>query len=226
MILVAGNNAQRVMKIALPNGTVSVFAGAPAELGDGNGMNFNRDGNRSFARFQNPSDVAFHPDGNRIFVASSDIRLIDLAADYVSTISVSASKFAINKDGSTLVFIDGNIIRAMDVTLPGSYPVRHVAGNVDSGYTDGVGTSARFSLNPAGITITPDGATAFVVQHLAIRSVDMKTGAASTLPYFGGVGGLALTPDGSMLLVSGDNRCAGHPAPFCFVPQCTRCSRS
>ena len=130
MILVAGNNSQRVMKIALPNGTVSVFAGAPAELGDGNGMNFNRDGNRSFARFQNPSDVAFHPDGNRIFVASSDIRLIDLAADYVSTISVSASKFAITKDGSTLVFIVGDRIRAMDVTLPGSYPVRDVAGNV------------------------------------------------------------------------------------------------
>jgi DNA-binding beta-propeller fold protein YncE len=93
-------------------------------------MNFNRDGNRSFARFQNPSDVAFHPDGNRIFVASSDIRLIDLAADYVSTISVSASKFAITKDGSTLVFIVGDRIRAMDVTLPGSYPVRDVAGNV------------------------------------------------------------------------------------------------
>jgi hypothetical protein len=158
----------------------------------------------------------------------------------VSTISVSASKFAINKDGSTLVFIDGDRIRAMDVTLPGSYPVRDVAGYY-SGYADGVGTSARFS-NPTGITITPDGATAFVSHTYVIRSVDMKTGAASTLAgsgtqhgyldgygpdaRFSGSGGLALTPDGSMLLVSGNNRCAGHPVPFCFVPQYTRCSRS
>lgn len=141
----------------------------------------------------------------------------------MSTISVSASKFAITKDGSTLVFIVGDRIRAMDVTLPGSYPVRDVAGNV-KGYADGVGTSANFR-DPTGITITPDGKTAFVADNQrVIRSVDMKTGAASTLPYFGGVGGLALTPDGSMLLVSdsGNNRCAGHPAPFCFVPQCTR----
>jgi len=205
-------------------------------------MNFNRDGNRSFARFQNPSDVAFHPDGNRIFVASSDIRLIDLAADYVSTISVSASKFAITKDGSTLVFIVGDRIRAMDVTLPGSYPVRDVAGNV-KGYADGVGTSANFR-DPTGITITPDGKTAFVADNQrVIRSVDMKTGAVNTLAgsgtehgYLDGYGpdarfglmGLDLTPDGSMLLVSdsGNNRCAGHPAPFCFVEQCTRCARS
>jgi WD40 repeat protein len=217
MILVAGNIAYRVLKIALPDGAVSVFAGPPAELGCCDGINFNRDGNRSFARFQGPSDVAFHPDGNRIFVADTYIRLIDLAADHVSTISVSASKFAITKDGSTLVFIDGNIIRAMDVTLPGSYPVRHVAGIVYSGYADGVGTSAKFS-SPTGITITPDGATAFVVENYAIRSVDMKTGAVSTLAgsgtqrgyldgyglsaRFGGGGGLALTPDGSILLVS------------------------
>jgi DNA-binding beta-propeller fold protein YncE len=245
MILVAGNNSGRVLKIALQDGTVSVFAGAPAELGCCDGINFNRDGNRSFARFQYPSDVAFHPDSNRIFVASSYIRLIDLASDLVSTISVFASKFAITKDGSTLVFTDGNKIRAMNLTLPGSYPVRDVAGNVNAGYADGVGTSAEFST-PWGITITPDGATAFVVEgaNFAIRSVDMENGAVSTLAgsgtqqgyldgygpdaRFSGSGGLALTPDGSMLLKAdtGNNRCAGHPAPFCFVPQCTRCSRS
>jgi sugar lactone lactonase YvrE len=118
----------------------------------------------------------------------------------------------------------------MDVTLPGSYPVRDVAGYY-SGYADGVGTSARFS-SPTGITITPDGATAFVSHTYAIRSVDMKTGAASTLAgsgtqhgyldgygpdaRFSGSGGLALTPDGSMLLVSdtGNNRLLDTLFPF------------
>jgi hypothetical protein len=260
MILVAVSGVGRVMKIALPNGTVSVFAGAPAELGCCNQPSnkccnhINRDGNRTFARFQFPSDVAFHPDGNRIFVASRRdewlnmdyIRLIDLAADHVSTINVYARTLAMTEDGSTLVFTIDDRIRSMDLTQSGSYPVRDVAGNVNTGYADGVGTAAKFR-SPCGITITPDGVTAFVVEEMnsAIRSVDMKTGAVSTLAgsgtqpgYLDGYGpaarfsqgraGLALTPDGSMLLMaeSGSNRCSGHPAPFSCVPQYTRCSRS
>ena len=233
MILVAGANAHRVMRIDLSHGNVSVFAGPPSELGAGTGLDGTRDGNTSFARFKYPDDVLFHPDGNRVFVSSfheGAIRLIDIAADQVITIysggAINAVKMAITEDGNTLVFTGYGTqnIGAMDLTVPGSYPVRIVAGK-DLGYADGVGTSAKFK-GPWDITVTPDGATAFVIEwsSYAIRSVDMKTGAVSTLAgsgteegyldgyglaaRFKGVRGLTLTPDGSMLLVAeaGNNR--------------------
>lgn len=100
--------------------------------------------------------------------------------------------------------------------LPPSVTV--AAGVVGRGVVDGVGEAARFD-GPAGLAISPDGATAYVADTFVgtVRAVDVATGTTTTLlgePFelvvvdgrrdevrFASPRGMAVSPDGAVLWV-------------------------
>uniref|UniRef100_A0A0D3JNB6 BTB domain-containing protein n=2 Tax=Emiliania huxleyi TaxID=2903 RepID=A0A0D3JNB6_EMIH1 len=117
--------------------------------------------------------------------------------------------------------------------------VTTIAGSGERGDADGVGDAAEFN-NPSGITMSPDGNALFVADwsNNKIRRVEVATGAVTTLAGSGtegnadGVGDaaqfdgpdeVAISPDGSTLLVSSNGGLrqvcvAAPPPPPSFAP--------
>ena len=107
------------------------------------------------------------------------------AASFRSPFGVAAAA-----DGSALFISDqGNhAIRWVSFAQVGNYSAdltatATLAGHSGRpGFTDGVGAAARFS-SPAGLALTPDGATLYVVDrnNSAVRAVATASGAVATL---------------------------------------------
>ncbi len=170
----SGNHMIRKIDISankLINGVVTTFAGSiTAGSADDNGI---------AASFGAPEGIA--TDGTSLYVTDSTnntIRKITLAGA-VTTIAGSGTAGAtdaegtsasfntptgIVTDGSSLFIADSknNVIRSIDITIPGRAPVSTVAGSGSAGSASGFGTAASFS-QPMGITT--DGTNIFVSDY-------------------------------------------------------------
>ena len=211
------------------NGVVSFVAGSGAMGGN--------DATGAAASFHGPQDVAFTPDGATAIVVDTNshrIRKLDIASGAVTTFAGSGSpgstdatgtaasfyyprSLALTPDGTMALVPDENHkIRAINIATSA---VTTFAGSGSAGSTDAVGTAASFN-DPFGVAITPDGATAIVVEQAGrkVRKIDMATQAVSFLAGSGsnshadGTGAaasfhnpvhVAITPDGVTALATG-----------------------
>ena len=211
------------------NGVVSFVAGSGATGGN--------DATGAAASFHGPQDVAFTPDGATAIVVDTNshrIRKLDIASGAVTTFAGSGSpgstdatgtaasfyyprSLALTPDGTMALVPDENHkIRAINIATGA---VTTFAGSGSTGSTDAVGTAASFN-DPFGVAITPDGATAIVVEQAGrkVRKIDMATQAVSFLAGSGsnshadGTGAaasfhnpvhVAITPDGVTALATG-----------------------
>jgi hypothetical protein len=169
-------------------------------------------------------------DGTNLFIAYPNdnvISKLDIATGVISTIAGSAhnsalidgigsaagfvSPRAITSDNANLYVIDGNAIRKIVKTTG---MVSTLAGSTSSGYLDGQGTSARFSLP---LHITTDGINLYIsdTDNNCIRKISISSGSVSTLAgngtrgFIDGVGNVArfsspygIKTDGTFLFVA------------------------
>lgn len=161
-IVVADRDNFMIRKISV-DGTVTTLAGSgSAGYADGAG---------AAAKFKQPLDVAFDPDGN-VIVADNTGHLIRKVAPDGTVSTIAGDGIAGNSDGdgtnarfknpSGLTFDkDGNIIVAdrlnnliRKITPDGK--VSTIAGDGTTGYVDGDAMSARFS-GPYGVAVDSKG---------------------------------------------------------------------
>ena len=146
--------------------------------------------------------------------------------------------FALSQDGGALFVTDqGN--RKIRRVAVATGEVTTIAGSGEEGGADGVGDAAQFYI-PSGIAISLDGGALFVADlaNHKIRRVEVATGEVTTVAgsgtrgsadgvgdaaQFNGPAGIAISSDGSTLLVSsGDGFrqvcVAAPPPPPSFAP--------
>ncbi|EOD27814.1 hypothetical protein EMIHUDRAFT_353638 [Emiliania huxleyi CCMP1516] len=193
-LFVADFSNNKIRRVEVTTGAVTTIAGS--------GIKGSADGLGDAAQFCCPAGIAISPDGGALFVADQGnhkIRRVAVATGEVTTI----------------------------------------AGSGEGGDADGVGDAAEFCY-PNGIAISPDGSALFVADYSnhKIRQVEVATGEVTTLAgsgtegsadgvgdaaQFDGPDGVALSPDGSTLLVGSDGGLrqvcvAAPPPPPSFAP--------
>ena len=208
--LVNDSDNYTVRRISLPGMAVTTLAGAAGQQGF-------VDGTGNAARFSGMRHLAISPDASYALVGDSTnsaVRRLDLATVAVTTVLGNwpgadglgnEARFedpwdvAVSPDGSfALIANPGSAtVRRMDLTTGA---VTTLAGAFDQyGTVDGIGAAARFSY-PAGVAISPDGATALVVDDVddVVRKIDLATaevttmaGAAGQSGFVNGIGGAA-----------------------------------
>jgi rhamnogalacturonyl hydrolase YesR/sugar lactone lactonase YvrE len=209
-LYVSDGTNNTIQKIALTNGTATVFAGSINTLGS-------TDGTGTAALFRAPAGLALDSAGN-LYVAdtgNSTIRKIT-SAGVVSTLagsatnsgtangSGSAARFSspadlcVNSSGTLYVADTGNhIIRQVSsagavTTLAGS------AGN--PGTADGIATAARFNA-PTGIAINAAGASLYIADttNNTLRTATTIAGVnpAGVVTTLAGTYGVSGTTDGT-----------------------------
>jgi sugar lactone lactonase YvrE len=136
------------------------------------------DGARGEARFANPVNVAFGPDG-RVYVADFDngkIRVVDADTGETSTLISQENfkrPFAMVFDGNTLYVTTDYNSKNMKGPLDGS--VWRVQNGVATVIAEGIG-------KPRGIGVLPDGRLVVAdYQHHVIQTIDPATGAVTKL---------------------------------------------
>ena len=182
-----GNNAIRI--VTTSKGAVETLAGnGTAGFVDGVGTN---------ALFNHPSSVTVHPNGMRMFVAdfsNSAIRAITISTGAVTTFAGNGLNgfsdgvgsnamfdqpmgIAAHPSGLTLFVGDSGNSAIRTITISTGV-VTTLAGNGTSGFTDGVGTNARF-YSPSGVAVSPSGLTVVVAdaggRGSAIRAIAIST---------------------------------------------------
>lgn len=185
-----------------PAGQVTTIAGLLDQPGQ-------VDGTGSAARFNTPSGLAFAPLSGALYVAdtlNSVIRQVDPATAVVTTLAGGLpSRGAVDGLGEDARFFSP---RALARDAAGNYYVadrdNHLIRKIDpagtvstlaglagqAGAQDGVGAGARFN-QPAGIAVTPDGSTVYVVElgNHTLRWIDVATGQVGTLAGQAGMPG-------------------------------------
>jgi uncharacterized protein len=181
---------QTIRKIEITTGKVTTLAGKPGKRGAADGIG-------RAARFNFPYGIA--TDGNNLYVAdsgNSTIRKIVIATRKVTTLAGApgksgysdrvgmAAQFTSPQDitivGNNLYVTDRLVdtIRKIDVSTG---EVTTFAGKARTwGFTDGIGSAARFGL-PEGITT--DGSNLYVAESYnnTIRKLVISTGKVTTL---------------------------------------------
>jgi DNA-binding beta-propeller fold protein YncE len=124
-------------------------------------------------------------------------------------------------DDATLFVADGHQHRVRKVTVADGV-VTTFAGSDSTVFADGVGTAAGFD-HPSGLAISPDDTLLFVSDssHHRVRQIVIATGVVTTLfgsgssgsadgtftgAAFNGPGGMTISPDGALLLVTTADR--------------------
>ena len=197
-LFVADSNNNTIRRIDIASGTVTTLAGLAGNYGSADGVG-------AEARFNTPRGIA--TDGRNLYVADSNnntIRKIVIASGQVSTVAGSpgvrgatnatgaAARFytprGVTTDGSNLYVADSNnhLIRRVMLATGAVSTVAGIPGV--HGRTDGVGSAASFYL-PYGITM--HGARLYVADtcNNTIRSIDLASGAVSTLAGTAGQNG-------------------------------------
>jgi len=163
------------------------------------------------ASLRSPHSIALDGTGSLYIadIGNHRIRRVDLTSGLIETVAgtgeaklpedgvVATGKLlrgprALAIDGGTMwiALREGHSVWKMDL---GTRKLTHVAGSGEAGYADGVGREAKFN-GPKGIAVGPGGAV-FVVdtENHAIRRLDPKTRAVTTVagsgPKAGGYGG-------------------------------------
>jgi len=203
-LYVADTENNQIRKIVIATGMVSTLAGGRSVEG--------ADGKGTEASFCSPTGIT--NDGINLYVADNcnhRIRKIVIATGLVTTLAGShatsaddtlGSKYVpgsddgegkaatfnfpygIVSDGHTLFVTERTKIRKIDIATG---RVATLAGSGSSGNGDGVGAAAAFN-QPTGITI--EGNNVYVADsgNNAVRSIDITTGAVSTLAGAGSKG--------------------------------------
>ncbi len=142
------------------------------------------------------------------------LRKIDMATKSVTTISSGsfwADSCAVLHDESSILIARQyytHIVQA--VALPGG-GVSTIAGHTSAGDVDGVGENARFSY-PKGITLSPDGSKAFLINNranTALRQIDLASRTVTSISAgaFGSYPScVAITPEGTTAIVGTGSR--------------------
>ena len=182
--------------------TVTISTGAVATLAGAAGQASFADGASGDARFNTPIGVALDDGAHTLYVADSgnhSVRAVDVASGAVTTLPVNGapgSMFArfntptgVARDGTHLYVSDSSdhVIVAVDLATS---LVSAVAGSPRiAGTSDGTGAMARFNA-PTGLAADGRGAL-FVADTLnqAIRRIDLKTNAVTTVAGVIGVPG-------------------------------------
>jgi hypothetical protein len=211
--LVADQSNHLIRRITISTASVTTLAGDAASTGSTNGLG-------TIARFNYPRGVSISPDGVYALVADYSNHLIRHIV--ISTASVTTLAGAAGSGGSangvgTIARFENPV--GVSIAPDGVYAlvadfsnhlIHHIiistanvttlAGRATfSGSTDGVGTIAQFN-NPQGVSISPDGVYALVVDtknHL-IRHIIISTASVTTLA--GDAGSLVLQMEWERLL--------------------------
>jgi DNA-binding beta-propeller fold protein YncE len=206
------------------------------------------------AKFWNPYGLAIAPDGSKVYIGDVNnhrIRAVTLSTGEAVTFAGSGSQahvdavgtsaafkapqgVALTPDGQTLLVADNRNNRIRSINLS-TREVTTLAGSGSAGSADGTGAAAAFN-QPQDVAVTPDGSTAIVVdfKNNAIRSINLATGAVTTLAGSGSLGfadgigtdaifrypySVAIMPDASAVLVAdqGNNRIRSIALPTAAV---------
>ena len=173
---------------------VTISEGAVTTLA-GNGIVGFVDGVGTNALFYCPLGLTVHPNGLMMFVAdfrNNAIRKITISTSTVTTIAGNGRYGYMDGVGSNAMFCQpagvaahpsgltlfvgdsfNNAIRAIRISTG---VVTTLAGNSTPGFTDGVGTNARFNF-PFGVAVSPSGLTVVVADAGggAIRTIAIST---------------------------------------------------
>lgn len=157
-MIVTAQNKYKVMKIT-PNGdgSRSIVSIAGSTYGYA-------DGNAATAKFAMPTYLAV--DGSNIFVSDlTNNRIRKISGGTVSTIGGDGNQTTLFNPVGIDIDKDGNIyttdklnyrIRKITTAADGSTTISTIAGSGNSGYADGIGTSAQF-IEPLGLAIDKNG---------------------------------------------------------------------
>jgi hypothetical protein len=216
--LVTEWNNHLIRQIILSTASVSTLAGVAGVSGTTNGMGTN-------SQFNQPRGVSISPDGLFALVADRVnhlIRHIILSTASVSTLAgVAGSGGATNGMGTNSKFnvphgvtISPNGLFAL-VADTNNHLIRHIILSTASvstlagvagvtGATNGMGTNSRFN-GPNGVSISPDGLFALVVDHYnhLIRQIIFSAASVSTLA---GVAGVSGTTNGNLFSIQSASR--------------------
>lgn len=183
-----------IRKIDIASGTVTTLVGPGDHTCEADGVG-------ASAVFNYPIDVALSSDDAFALVADywgQTVRKIVLATRTVTTLAGSpciegdadaigsAARFrspnavALSPDNSFALVADKDTqtIRKIDIAT-GEVTTLAGAPGIDD-HIDGVGSAARFA-NPTDVELSRDGTFALVVDHAAVRSIDLATNTVTTL---------------------------------------------
>lgn len=189
----------RIRRVDAGSGIITTVAGngEKAHAGDG--------GAAVDAALLEPNDVAFSPDGRNMYIADpSDhrIRVVEQQTNIISTFAGNgeaqdsgdggaaadagvwgARAIAVASDGTVyIVKKHGSALRAVD---PRTGVIRHLSGTGEYGYADGALDTALFD-RPKEVSMDGDDALLIVDTEVpAIRRVDLKAGAVTTVAGVG-----------------------------------------
>jgi hypothetical protein len=221
-LYVTDTNNNTIRMIVISNGEVTTFAGTASSNGG------HADGTGNSSSFNHPQGIT--TDGTNLYVADTDnhiIRQIVIATREVSTLAGLANTAgtldSYDGTGATARFqapagitTDGTYLYVADT---GNHAIRKVViatGEVSTfagatspttyGYTDGIGTAARF-YNPRGVTM--DGANLYVAdtRNHTVRKIEIATQTVAT------IAGQATTSGSS----DGTGAAAGFSYPYGIV---------
>ncbi len=202
------------------DGTVTTLAGNGAQTGTA-------DGTGSAARFANVNAVALGADGTIYAGDMERIRAITPAGVVTTLAGLSGTLGISDGDGSAahfrtvtgLAMGNDGLLYAMDdnrlrtVTTAGH--VTTIAGSVSPGHFDGTGSAARFSATqvaaaPAGVLVVENdrvraATPAGVVTTFLLDTGGSSDGAFTADARFNGPTGIALAPDGSLIVADTGN---------------------
>lgn len=194
--LIGDSGNHTIRRLEIGSGVATTLAGQAGVSGSADGVG-------SAARFNSPRGVAISSDGSFALVAddaNAAIRRIDLNTNAVTTVAGqpgvtgfadgvgSAARFfsptavSVSADGSRALVTDSanHLLRNLDLDTA---TVTTLAGEPEMfGYSDGVGSAARFAY-PIGVALDWDGGWALVIDYDggAMRYVDMASNEVATL---------------------------------------------
>lgn len=171
-LYVADRYDSTIRKVVLGTGQVTTFAGTP-------GMKASIDAVGTNARFAGPYSLALDPGGQALYVSDGNaVRKVVLTSAAVNTVGTVNAYYVAPDGAGSLYVTDGDVI---DKLVPTTGQVTILAGATGiSGYSDGVGTMARFDA-AGGIATDATGnlyvADTFnsIIREIVLATADVTT---------------------------------------------------
>ena len=223
--IIAADSLNHRIRLVMPTGAVSTLAGS--------GTYGWADGPLTTAQFKQPQGLSVFPDGrivvadtgnNRIRVVTPDGIVTTLAGSNMGFADGAGASASFHAPRGVAILLNGSIVvadtdnnRIRIVTLDGN--VTTLAGGDSSGFADGATTSARFNY-PSGVAILPNGNIVVADTYNSRIRLVTPDGVVTTLAggsnygfadgigtsaRFNYPGGVAVLPNGNMIVADTDN---------------------